>query len=58
MISSASNVPVERQVTNIAHGHGGIYAASRMICIRGNEKNAGWRKLAFSPGIFSFSLCP
>jgi len=33
-------------------------AANRMQSIRENEKNAGWRKLAFSPGIFSFSLCP
>jgi len=25
---------------------------------RENEKNAGWRKLAFSSGIFSFFMCP
>jgi len=32
-------------------------AASRMLCIRENEKNAGWRKLAFSNRHFSRFLC-
>ncbi|MBE5782539.1 MAG: hypothetical protein E7329_04395 [Clostridiales bacterium] len=51
----ASNVPVKRQVTNIAHGQVGEYAASRMLCIRKNKKKCRLEKASFlQPAFFRF----
>jgi len=49
-------VPVPLEDTMIIHGHGGEYAASRMLCIRENMKKGG-RESLLSPPPFSCFRC-
>jgi len=55
---SSGDIPQILEETISPTGTAAI-AASRMQSIRGKrEKTPGKRKLAFSPGVFSFFMCP
>ena len=53
LFTFANNASVQCHVTNIVHGQVGEYAASRMLCIRGNEKKCRLEKACFlQPAFF------
>jgi len=58
LTSSAENVPVQRRETLVAHGHGGVFAASRMLCIRRKRKETPEEKACFLSWRFRLSKNP
>ena len=56
-IFSAKRIPAGTFGTRIgSHGQGGIPAADRMLCIRGNEKNAGEESPLSLTAFFCFRI--
>ena len=56
--SFAGSVPVKRRVTVIAHGQVGIYAAKRMLCIRGKREITPEEKACFLSRRFLVLIVP